>query len=79
MIIIKPGITALELKRVLRKLNRNDTVQIGDNVVMKTSSGYAVRAIWDEDDFMTDYHAYIDGWKESWIVNRARELNFITD
>lgn len=60
----------------LRKAMRNmkpyeEEIQIGGRVITKTSNGYGVRNQYDYDDPMTDYSAYVYGFKEKWIIDEA--------
>lgn len=60
----------------LRKAMRNmkpyeEEIQIGGRVITKTSNGYGVRSQYDYDDPMTDYSAYVYGFKEKWIIDEA--------
>ena len=72
MIIKSKAKTSSELRKELRNLKpyRDDLI-LGDRAIMKTSSSYGVRGVDDHDDPMTDYSAYIYGYKEKWIVDRA--------
>lgn len=72
MIIKSKAKTSSELRKELRNLKpyRDDLI-LGDRAIMKTSSSYGVRSVNDHDDPMTDYSAYIYGFKEKWIIDRA--------
>ena len=72
MLIKSKAKTSSELRKELRSLTpyRDDLI-LGDRAIMKTSSSYGVRGINDHNDPMTDYSAYIYGFKEKWIVDRA--------
>lgn len=72
MIIKSKAKTSSELRKELRNLKPyQDDLILGDRAIMKTSSSYGVRGVDDHDDPMTDYSAYIYGYKEKWIVDRA--------
>lgn len=72
--------TKKELRKKLRNLKPYfEELQVGKNVIIKTSSSYAVRNKDDYDDPMTDYSAYIYGWKEKWIIDMALREKAITE
>ncbi len=71
--------TIKELRVKLRSLKLYfEELTIGDNVIIKTSTSYAVRNKDDYNDSMTDYSAYIYGWKEKEIINMCLRENLIT-
>lgn len=64
--------TDKELRKELRNLKPyGNELLVGEQAIIKTSSSYGVRHKDDHDDFMTDYHAHIFGYKEKWIIERA--------
>lgn len=72
--------TKKELRTKLRNLKPYfEELQVGKNVIIKTGSSYAVRNKDDYDDPMTDYSAYIYGWKEKWIIDMALREKAITE
>ncbi len=61
--------TVKEFRKKLRGLQPYaEELTIGNNAIIKTSGGYGVRYIYDYDDPMTDYSAYVYGVKESWLI-----------
>lgn len=63
--------TVKEFRKNLKDMKEyTETLSIGDDVIMKTTSGYAVRGKEDYDDPMTDYNAYVYGFKVKWLVER---------
>ena len=71
--------TRKELRKKLRNLKPYfEELEIGNNVIIKTGSSYAVRNKDDHDDPMTDYSAYIYGFKESWVINMCERENLLT-
>lgn len=64
--------TDKELRKELRGLKPyGKELLVGNNAILKTSSGYGVRHKNDHSDPYTDYNAHIFGYKEKWIVDRA--------
>ncbi len=79
MVIKSKAKTSSELRKELRNLRPyNDDLILGDRAITKTSSGYGVRSVNDHDDPMSDYSAYVFGFKEKWIVDRAINEKRIT-
>lgn len=63
--------TKKEFKNKLRNLQPYiEELKIGDDVIIKTTTGYGIRNVDDFDDPMTDYSAYVYGFKEKWLIER---------
>ncbi len=72
--------TTSELRKKLRSMiPYKEELVLGNNVIVKTSNGYGIRNINDHDDLMTDYSAYVYGFKEKWIIERARKNGLLKD
>lgn len=72
--------TTSELRKKLRSMiPYKEELVLGNNVIVKTSKGYGIRNINDHDDPMTDYSAYVYGFKETWILERARKNGLLKD
>ena len=72
--------TTSELRKKLRSMvPYKEELVLGNNVIVKTSNGYGIRNINDHDDPMTDYSAYVYGFKEKWIIERARKNGLLKD
>ncbi|MEI3530105.1 MAG: hypothetical protein V8Q75_03395 [Bacilli bacterium] len=63
--------TKKEFKNKLRNLQPYiEELKISDDVIIKTTTGYGIRNVDDFDDPMTDYSAYVYGFKEKWLIER---------
>lgn len=72
--------TTSELRKKLRSMiPYKEELVLGNNVIVKASNGYGIRNINDHDDPMTDYSAYVYGFKETWIIERARKNGLLKD
>ena len=72
--------TVKELRLKLRKLTPyREELEIGNRIIIKTANGYGVRGINDRNDPMTDYCAYIFGYKEKWIIEEAIQKGLIKE
>lgn len=72
--------TTSELRKKLRNLKPyREELVLGKDVIVKTTTGYGIRNINDHDDPMTDYSAYTYGFKEKWILERAKRNGLIKD
>lgn len=70
------GKSVKELRKAMRNMQPySEEIRIGNRVISKTSNGYAVRNKDDYDDPMTDYSAYVYGFKEKWIIDEAVKNN----
>ena len=64
-------VTIKEFRKKLRNLKPYiEELKIGNDVIVKTTTGYGVRDVNDYDDPMTDYSAYVYGLKEKWLIER---------
>ncbi len=61
--------TVKEIKKELKGLGLFETLQVGNQVIMKCTSDYAMRHAGDESDPMRDYSAYVYGFKLKWVIN----------
>ena len=76
--------TIKEIRKTMRNLNKDgrsvsETVLIpGYGQIKKIGKNYAVGPLpeYDDSDPMTDYSAWVYGWKESWVLDDIkRKLN----
>lgn len=69
-----------ELRKVLRSMKEyTDEIIVGNRAIIKTTTGYGVRGVHDHSDMMTDYCAYVFGFKEKWIIEEALNRGFIEE
>ena len=61
--------TVKEIRKELKGLGLFETLQVGNCVIMKCTSDYAIKDARDESDPMTDYSAYVYGFKLKWVIN----------
>ncbi len=60
-----------EFRQKLRNLKPYiEELKIGNDVIIKTSTSYGVRDVNDYDDPMTDYSAFVYGFKEKWLIEK---------
>lgn len=72
--------TVKELRKKLRNMQEyTEEIVVGNRAIIKTTTGYGVRGIHDESDIMTDYCAYVFGFREKWIIEEALRRNYITE
>lgn len=70
--------TIKEFRKKLRNLQPYiEELIIGNDVIIKTGTSYGVRNINDFDDPITDYSAYIYGYKEKWLIERYTEKGLL--
>ena len=77
-------VTIKEIRKTMRALNKDgrsvsETVLIpGYGQIKKIGKSYAVGPLpeYDDSDPMTDYSAWVYGWRESWVLDDIkRKLN----
>ena len=61
--------TVKELRKELKELNLFEELTIGNLVIQKCTSDYAVRNVGTESDMMRDYSAYTYGFKLKWVID----------
>lgn len=69
--------TVKEARKTLRELENLKSVVIGNNVIEKIGTTYAVASVNDESDLMTDYDKFTYGFKLKWIIDMLVRENAV--
>lgn len=61
--------TVKEARKLIKNLEEDQIVTIGSIDIRKAFGMYAIKATWNQADYLHDYYAWDYNWRLKWVLN----------